>query len=115
MVIQLNQYISHALAQAQGSDRGRFAELLVHDGELRQSIIALTATSVLPEHNSPPAATIQVLYGRISIELDGTIQQELHEGHLWTLTHQRHEVRALSDAVFLLTTVTSVSRDSYGA
>lgn len=114
MVIQLNQLTSHALAEAKNSDRGRFAELLVHDGELRQSIVALTAASVLPEHNSPPAASIQVLYGSISIELDGTVQQQLVEGQLWTLTHQRHEVRALGDAVFLLTTVTSVSRDSYG-
>lgn len=114
MVIQLSELTHHALEHARTSDRGRFAELIVHDGELRQSIVALTATSILPEHNSPPAASIQVLYGGIRIELQGELQQELTEGDLWTLTHQRHEVRAMTDAVFLLTTVTGVERDSYG-
>lgn len=114
MVINLSELTEHALEQARASDRGRFADLLVRDGELRQSIVALTASNVLPEHNSPPAASIQVLHGTIRVELQGELQRELDAGELWNLSHQRHEVRAVEDTVFLLTTVTSVERDSYG-
>lgn len=113
MTINLQDYTAHALDEARASERGRFAELILRDGELRQSIIALTEGSVLPEHNSPPAGSIQVLHGQLRVELQGHVQGNLSEGDLWALTHQRHEVRALSDTVFLLTTVTSVERDSY--
>lgn len=114
MVIQLPEQTSRALREARANERGRFAELVVHDGELRQSIVALTESTILPEHNSPPAGSIHVLTGSIRVELNGEVQGELEQGDLWTLTHQRHEVRALADTVFLLTTVTGVDRDSYG-
>ncbi len=114
MVIQLPEQTTRALREARASERGRFAELVIHDGELRQSIVALTESNMLPEHNSPPAGSIQVLTGSIRVELNGQVQGELNQGDLWVLTHQRHEVRALTDAVFLLTTVTSVDRESYG-
>ena len=95
------------LAAARASDRGRSAELVVHDGELRQTIIALTAGSELSEHNSPPAASLQVLRGRVRVT-QGADGVEIPAGGLHLLTHHRHAVVALVDAVFLLTTVTSV-------
>lgn len=113
MIAHLPEKVTEALSAARSSERGRFAELLLHDSELRQSIVALTEGTMLPEHNSPPAASIQVLQGSIRAELDGEVQGELGDGDLWVLTHQRHEVRALTDAVFLLTTVTGVDRDSH--
>lgn len=113
MTMQLPEHTTRALTEARASDRGRFADLLIHDGELRQSIIALTQDTILPAHNSPPAGSIQILHGTIRVQLDGQVQQELYKGELWTLTHERHEVQAMNDAVFLLTTVTSVQRDSY--
>lgn len=39
---------------------------LVTDGPLRQTLIALTSGTVLQEHNSPPAASIQVLAGAVT-------------------------------------------------
>lgn len=101
------------LQAAREGERGRSAELLLHDGELRQSIIALTEGSLMPDHNSPPAGSIQVLVGRIRVTSDED-QRDIRAGELWLLTHQRHEVTALEDAAFLLTTVTGVGRDSFG-
>ncbi|QTE27863.1 cupin domain-containing protein [Pengzhenrongella sicca] len=95
------------LAAARASDRGRSAEVVVHDGELRQTIIALTAGSELREHNAPPAASLQVLRGRVRVT-DEKSGVEVPAGGLYLLTHHRHAVVALTDAVFLLTTVTSV-------
>lgn len=108
----LNALAETHLAAARADERGRSAELIVHDGELRQTVIALTRDARLPAHNSPPAASILVLAGRIRVELDADVQGEFGEGELWTLTHERHSVLALEDSAFLLTTVTSVGRGS---
>ena len=53
--------ITQALDKARKAENGRHAELLVNDGPLRQSVIALRRGVRLPEHNSPPAASMQEL------------------------------------------------------
>jgi quercetin dioxygenase-like cupin family protein len=98
------------LAAAHASPHGRSAELVVHDGELRQTVMALVAGAGLGEHASPPAASIQVLRGRIQVTEGDAVVGDLAAGELWTITHARHAVRADEDSVFLLTTVTSVDR-----
>lgn len=94
------------LEQALAADNGRQAKLLAKDGPLRQTVIAMRAGEILAEHNSPPAASVFLLTGRVKISAqeDATIE----EGELEVLTHYRHSVEALEDSVFLLTTVTSV-------
>jgi quercetin dioxygenase-like cupin family protein len=94
------------LDAARASTHGRSAQLVLHDGVLRQNVIALVAGSELPEHNSPPAASLQVLTGRVQVT--GVEEPEADAGTLVLLTHQRHAVLALEDSVFLLTTVTSL-------
>ncbi|MBC7290789.1 MAG: cupin [Actinotalea sp.] len=91
---------------ARSGDNGRSAELLVHDGVLRQSVIALTRGSELGEHNSPHAASLQVLVG--SVEVTGQPATVVDAGSLVELTHERHAVTAREDSVFLLTTVTGL-------
>ena len=103
----LNELAESHLAAARTEERGRSAELIAHDGPLRQTVIALRDGVRMAEHNSPPAASLQVLKGRVRVELDNEMQGEFDEGELWILTHERHSVLALSDVVFLLTTVTS--------
>ncbi|MCL1871536.1 MAG: cupin [Promicromonosporaceae bacterium] len=105
----LAQLVPHHLDAARSSTHGRSAELVVHDGVLRQSVVALVAGTALSEHASPPAATIQVLEGRITVT-EGEASTSLDTGDLLPLTHERHAVLADEDAVFLLTTVTSVDR-----
>lgn len=102
----LPRLIQTHLEEARASEHGRSAELLLHDGVLRQTVIALAAGTELAEHNSPHAASIQVLEGRVQVT--GPEQPALQEGELALLTHERHAVSALEDSVFLLTTVTSV-------
>ncbi|MBD5785368.1 cupin [Cellulosimicrobium terreum] len=95
------------LTSARAAANGRSAEVVLHDGPLRQTIIALLAGTELGEHNSPPAASLQVLRGRVQVTaLEG--DTVLGEGELRVLTHERHAVRAIEDCAFLLTTVTSV-------
>ena len=103
----LKELAESHLATARAEDRGRSAELVAHDGPLRQTVIALTDGTRMAEHNSPPAASLQVLIGRVRVDLENEMQGEFGEGELWILTHERHSVLALEDSVFLLTTVTS--------
>ncbi|MCA5893714.1 cupin [Isoptericola sp. NEAU-Y5] len=105
----LDRLIESHLERARSADNGRSAEIVVHDGPLRQSVLALTEGVELGEHNSPPAASILVLHGRVRVTaLEG--DEEVGAGQLRVLTHDRHAVLALDDSVFLLTTVTSIPR-----
>lgn len=110
----LNTAADDILQTALHSDHGRHAELLVLDGHLRQTVIALTSGSRLSDHNAPPAATIQVLRGTIEVTTDSGSDARLTQGQLGQLTKERHGVLALEDSVFLLTTVTSVEEGSHG-
>ena len=101
-------HVPAALAQrTSGVKTGDVVEILVHDGPLRQTLVTLRAGAELAEHNSPPAASMQVLRGRVHV----TAQEhdELSEGEIAALTHHRHGVLAQEDSVFLLTTVTGVA------
>lgn len=100
------------LDAARASAHGRDAQLVVHDGVLRQTVLALTAGTELAEHNSPHAASLQVLTGRVRVT--GVDESEVAAGHLVLLTHERHAVLAVEDAVFLLTTVTSLEPEQRG-
>ncbi|MFI6878224.1 cupin [Streptomyces sp. NPDC050400] len=94
------------LAIARESAHGRSAELIVHEDQLRQSVIALTAGRSLEEHNAPPAATLQVLTGRVRLTaVSGDIT--LGPGHLHPIPQERHGLVALTDAAVLLTAVTA--------
>ncbi|WP_029288526.1 cupin [Cellulomonas sp. HZM] len=105
----LTEAVRTQLEAARASAHGRDAQLVAHDGVLRQTVLALTAGSELGEHNSPHAASLQVLTGRVRVT--GLDESEVAAGHLVVLTHERHAVLALEDSVFLLTTVTSLDAD----
>ncbi|MET9929951.1 MULTISPECIES: cupin [unclassified Streptomyces] len=92
------------LAAARTAPHGRSAHLVMHDGVLRQTVIALTAGTSLDEHNAPPAASLQVLRGRVNLTAaDRT--EELRAGTLRMIPKERHGLTALEDAVVLLTAV----------
>jgi quercetin dioxygenase-like cupin family protein len=93
-------------ALAAASPHGRSAHLLLHDGVLRQTVIALTAGSTLDEHNAPVAASLQVLHGRVSLTIAGR-RQEVAAGELHGIPQERHGLLAHVDSVVLLTVVTA--------
>ncbi|MFF4695683.1 cupin domain-containing protein [Streptomyces chattanoogensis] len=92
---------------ARASAHGRSAHLFLHDGPLRETVIALIAGASLDEHNAPPAASLQVLKGRV--RLTGPHgSQDLREGQVVAVPHDRHGLLALEDAAVLLTAVMTV-------
>lgn len=100
------------LAKALTSSAGRGAEQVVHDGPLRQTVMALRAGTELAEHDAPPAATLQLLRGRVRVLKRGQLAEELTPGELLSLTGSRHTVEAVEDSVFLLTTVSGLPGDT---
>lgn len=72
-------------------------------GPLLQSVMfALREGAQLPEHDSPPAATLQVLRGEVVL-VAGADRWTLGGGALLPIPPVRHHVDALTDAVCLLT------------
>ncbi|MEU4269321.1 cupin [Streptomyces sp. NPDC026092] len=92
------------LAAARSAPHGRSAQVVMHDGVLRQSVIALLAGTALDEHNAPPAASLMVLRGRVKLTTAGW-SDELSAGELKMIPKERHGLLAVEDAVVLLTAV----------
>jgi quercetin dioxygenase-like cupin family protein len=107
----LNDLSSTHLSLAREDPHGRSADILVHDGPLRQTLMAMVADTVLGEHNSPPAVSLQVLTGAVKVIADDS-EVVLSAGELRGLSRHRHSVTALEDSVFILTTVTGTGEPS---
>ena len=108
----LNALAQIHLDAALADEHGRSAELILRDGPMRQTIIALRDGAELAEHNSPAAASLQVLEGRVRVTGQDVI--EIDAGRVDVLMHERHSVLALEDSVILLTTVTGVDGSAAG-
>ncbi len=97
--------VAHSQAdQAAGASSGRAATTVFggHENTLRQTVIALTAGSVLAEHENPGEATVLVLRGRVRL-LAGENSWEGRTGDLLAVPQQRHSLEALEAAAVLLT------------
>ncbi|MEW1753032.1 cupin [Streptomyces angustmyceticus] len=103
----LDALARHLLDEARTSAHGRSAHLFLHDGPLRQAVIALTAGTELDEHNTPPAASLHVLHGRVRLTGQGG-GPELKAGQVAMLPRERHGLLALENAAVVLTAVTGV-------
>ena len=90
---------------------GRAAETVYggHEHVLRQTLIALTAGSVLSEHENPGEATVQVLGGRVRLVADAT-EWEGRDGDLLIVPQARHTLHAIEDSAVLLTVANSRRR-----
>ncbi|MFJ9414219.1 MULTISPECIES: cupin [unclassified Streptomyces] len=110
----LNALTRDQLDDARASAHGRSAHLFLHDGPLRQTVIALIAGASLDEHNAPPAASLQVLKGQVRL-VGPHGSQELRAGQVIAIPHERHGLRALEDSVVMLTAVTEVAPRARGA
>lgn len=97
----------HALARelletATAEASGRAARTLPHpvDG-LRQTVIALREGAVMHEHESPGAASLMVIRGRVRL-LAGDTDVEMGPHQIAAIPDRRHGVRAEEQSVVLL-------------
>ncbi|MFC4057250.1 cupin domain-containing protein [Planomonospora corallina] len=104
--LSLDALAREHLERAGAASTGRSAET-VHGGHerlLRQTLLALTAGSVLAEHANPGEATLLVLRGRLRLDSGGD-SWEGRAGDLLIVPQARHSLEALEDAAALLTVV----------
>ncbi|MFI6358555.1 cupin domain-containing protein [Streptomyces sp. NPDC050743] len=92
------------LEKATASSTGHSAKTLYggHEQTLRQTLLALRASTELAEHDSPGEATLLVLRGRVTLR-SGEDSWEGTPGDLLTIPPARHSLHALEDAAALLT------------
>jgi quercetin dioxygenase-like cupin family protein len=101
-VTEVDTAADELLTEAQAHDSRRAARTLVTGTAQRATLIALCEGAAMSEHDAPPAATLQVIKGRVRLH---TRDREwvLDASHLTAIPHQRHGLAALTDAVVLLT------------
>jgi quercetin dioxygenase-like cupin family protein len=94
------------LERARQASSGRSATSVFggHEHVLRQTLVAMTAETVLAEHANPGEATVQVLRGRVVLR-SGDDVWEGRQGDLLVVPPARHDLLAVDDAVIVLTTV----------
>jgi quercetin dioxygenase-like cupin family protein len=82
---------------------GRSAKTLVKRPDMRVVLTAMSEGARVTEHIAPGPLTVEVLQGRLRMQLaDGNV--ELPAGHLLALDrNERHDVEALEKSAFLLT------------
>lgn len=91
------------LEQARGARTGHAARLLIGGPHQRTMLMGLIAGARLAEHDSPAAATFQVVSGTARLyAVDGPSWQ-VGAGEIIAIPAGRHGVEATSDVVIVLT------------
>ncbi|MCT2584591.1 hypothetical protein [Actinophytocola gossypii] len=101
-VVQLGALAATLLDEAKRRDARRTARTLVSGRAQRATLIAMAEGAELAEHDAPPAATLQVVTGRVRLHTRAR-ERVLDSGELTAIPPQRHGLTALTDAVVLLT------------
>lgn len=89
---------------ARANSSRRAARTVVGDQghQVRQTVIALAQDATMSEHEAPGEGTLYVMEGRIELSgSTGTLR--IGAGDLAEIPRERHSVRAVTDAVVLLT------------
>ena len=92
-------------AHVAGSGRSAVTVYGGREHDLRQTLIAMTAGTVLAEHEAPGEATLQVIEGQVTLRAHSE-EWEAGAGDHLVIPSQRHDLIARADAVVLLTVAT---------
>ena len=100
----LAEAASELLDQARGLAAGRAARTLTpgQGSPLKQTLLAITLGRQLDEHQAPGPATLQVLVGDVVLRT-GADDVQLSQNDWAAIPPARHDLRAETDAVVLLT------------
>jgi quercetin dioxygenase-like cupin family protein len=102
--LSLDAVAREHLRRAHESGSGRAAETVFggHEKTLRQTVVAMTAGTVLADHENPGEATVIVLSGRVRLVAPNA-SWEGRDGDLIVVPPARHSLEAVTDAAVLLT------------
>ena len=101
-LVELAELAEALLADLPNHPAGRTAKTVLSGTVMRAVVIALADGVEMAEHDSPPAATLYVVKGRVHLRV-GDTERAVRAGQLMPIPRQRHAVRAQGDSAFLLT------------
>ena len=100
--VVLTEVADELIADLPHHAAGRTARTVLTGDSMRAVVIALRAGSELAEHDAPPAATLYVITGEVTLR-SGDRSLVLHPGQLVPVPPARHAVEAHADSAILLT------------
>ena len=101
-VVDLAALVEELCADLPNHPAGRTARTVMSGPRMRAVVIAMRAGVEMSEHEAPPAATLQVVKGHVTLRGEGE-EWSLEAGQLVAIPPHRHAVEAHADSAFLLT------------
>lgn len=101
-IVQLTDLGNELLAEAREHHSRRSARTLQSGTSMRVTLIALALGAELAEHEAPPAASLQVILGRVRLHTEEQ-QWRLGEGDIVAIPPHRHGLEAITETAVLLT------------
>jgi quercetin dioxygenase-like cupin family protein len=100
--VMLAELADDLVADLANHPAGRTARTILSGPVMRAVVIAIAEGAEMAEHDSPPAATLQVVRGHVTLRT-GDRQWSALAGELVPIPPQRHSVVAHTDSAVLLT------------
>lgn len=101
-MVVLSELADALVADLPNHPAGRAAKTILSGTVMRAVVVALKEGVEMSEHDSPPAATLFVIRGRVTLR-SGDREWPVQAGQLMQVPPQRHAVQAHTDSAFLLT------------
>lgn len=101
-MVVLSELADALIADLRHHPSGRTAKTILSGTVMRAVVIALKEGTEMSEHDSPPAATLYLITGRVTLRA-GENEWPVYPGQLIPIPPQRHLVEAHADSAMLLT------------
>jgi quercetin dioxygenase-like cupin family protein len=101
-MVVLSELAESLIADLPNHPARRTARTVLSGTVMRAAVIALADGAELSEHDSPAAATLYVIKGRVTLRTEHRDWQ-VYPGQLIPIPPQRHAVVAHADSAILLT------------
>lgn len=100
--VVLSDLAESLIADLPNHSAARTAKTVLSGTVMRAAVIALKEGASMNEHDSPTAATLYVIKGKVTLRA-GARDWPVEEGELIPIPPQRHSVEAHADSAILLT------------
>jgi quercetin dioxygenase-like cupin family protein len=101
-MVVLSELADTLIADLPNHPAGRTARTILSGTVMRAVVIALADGAEMSEHDSPPAATLYVIRGQVTLRT-GEREWPVNPGQLVPIPPRRHAVVAHADSAILLT------------
>lgn len=101
-MVVLSELADALIADLHNHPSGRSAKTILSGTVMRAAVIALKEGVEMSEHDSPPAATLYVIRGKVTVRTSDR-EWSVYPGQLVPIPPRRHSVEAHADSAMLLT------------